>query len=144
MSVNRIVLLFFISLWGCKIITHDEKGKVPTSVRSSMAEGALTTQEAELLNSLLEGVRGTFDFEGKRIAFISGSMGKRVLSKDDYFENYVTPWLSEGKVPYIAMTILTKEEKNISGGYDALVLSWVKYFSARQKRRIIQQLAPTN
>jgi hypothetical protein len=45
------------------------------------------------------------------------------LSKADYFNTCVNPWLSDGKTPQILMVELTGEEKNKSGGYDAFVLS---------------------
>lgn len=100
-----------------------------------------STQEAELLNSLLEKSRNTFDFHGKKIAFITGSSGSRVLSKADYFNRCVNPWLADGKTPQNFMVELTEEEKNKSGGYDAFVLSWAKVFTDKRKKKIIEQLA---
>lgn len=101
----------------------------------------LSTQEAELLNFLLEKSRNTFDFQGKKIAFITGSSGSRVLSKADYFNTCVNPWLADGKTPQIFMVELTVSEKNNSGGYDAFVLSWVKVFTDKRKKKVIEQLA---
>jgi hypothetical protein len=39
------------------------------------------------------------------------------------------------------MVELTEQEKNISSGYDAFVLSWVKVFTDKRKKKVIEQLA---
>lgn len=100
----------------------------------------LDMQEAEVLNSILVESRGSFDFRGKKLAFVTGSSGSRIISKSDYFETCIFPWLDKGESPQIFIVELTKEEKDRSGGYDALVLSWVKVFTRKQKRRIIKKL----
>lgn len=99
----------------------------------------LSEQEVILLNHLLKNLRDTFDFHGKKVAFITGSSGNRLLSKADYF-NQIKPWLDAGDTPQASIVLLTEEEKDKSGGYDVLVLSWVKVFSERQKNRIIKRL----
>jgi hypothetical protein len=116
-----------------------EKIQVHNSTNNS--NEMLTPKEAELLNFLLEKSRYSFDFHDKKVAFITGSSGNRILTKSDYFESCITPWLDKGEAPQIIMIELTEEEKNKSGGYDALVLSWVKYFTNKQKKKIIEQLA---
>lgn len=120
-----------------------QKGIEHIQTQSSTSNGdeMLSTQEAELLNSLLEKSRNTFDFHEKKIAFITGSSGSRILSKADYFNNYIYPWLTNGKKPDIFMVELTAEEKNESDGYDAFVLSWVKVFTDKRKKKVIEQLA---
>lgn len=90
----------------------------------------LSEQEVILLNHLLKNLRDTFDFHGKKVAFITGSSGNRLLSKADYF-NQIKPWLDAGDTPQASIVLLTEEEKDKSGGYDVLVLSWVKVFSER-------------
>ncbi len=122
---------------------QQQKGTEQVQVQNPNTNGdeMLSTQEAELLNSLLENSRDTFDFHGKKIAFITGSSGSRVLSKADFFNTCVNPWLAKGDTPQIFMVLLTQGEKEKSGDYDAFVLSWVKVFTDRQKRRIIEKLA---
>lgn len=100
----------------------------------------LSTQEAELLNSLLEKSRDTFDFYGKKVAFITGPTGNRFLSKPDYFSK-IRDWADTGNTPSTFMVLLTQEEKDKSGGYDVLVSFFVKGITNRQKRRIIEKLA---
>lgn len=101
----------------------------------------LTPQEAQRLNTLLDRSRGTFDFHGKRAAFITSSAGNRILSKADYFRDGTSDSLADDQVPQISIVELTRDEKNRSGGYDVLVLCYVKVFTDRQKRRIIERLS---
>ena len=100
----------------------------------------LSTEEAELLNSLLEKLRDDFDFHDKKVAFITGSSGSHILSRTEYFAS-IHPWIVEGATPQISMLELTLEEKKKSGGYDVFVLSWVKIFTEKQKRNVIEKLA---
>ncbi|QEK50829.1 hypothetical protein FYC62_03440 [Pedobacter aquae] len=115
-----------------------EQNQVQNSDKKS--NEMLNTEEAELLNFLLKDSRGTFDFQGKKIAFIMGSSGSRILSKADYFIQ-INPWLERGNNPQIFMVLLTPEQKDRSGGYDAFVLSWVKVFTDRKKDKVIDGLA---
>lgn len=106
--------------------------------------GNLTSNEVTILDSLLNNTKEIFDFGDKKVAFISGSSGSRVLSKKDFFETCINPWIEEGKEPQIFLVKLDENEKAISGGYDALLLSWVKVFSDRQKRKTIKELGRSN
>jgi hypothetical protein len=49
--------------------------------------------------------------------------------------------LADGKTPQIFMVELAEEETRKSGGYDAFVLSWVKVFTDKRKKKLIEQLA---
>jgi hypothetical protein len=138
----NVILLISFTLLSCKNMPQKHKEEVQIqSIDTTNSSEMLSTQEAELLNSLLEKSRNAFDFHGKKIAFITGSSGSRILSKTDFFTTCVNPWLTKGDTPQIFMVALTGEEKNKSGGYDALVLSWVKVFTNRQKGKIIKALS---
>lgn len=104
----------------------------------------LNKDEVKLLNSLLEEQRDTFNFTGKKVAFITGSNGRTLVTKSDYFKNSVKPWIEKNSKPQIFMVKLTKDEKERSGGYDVLVLSWVKVFTPRSKVKIIEKLGQKN
>jgi hypothetical protein len=118
-------------------------GVIQMQHQITIGEEILSAHEAELLDSLLEKSRGDFEFQGKKIAFITGSSGSQILSKADYFKNYVNPSIASGQYLNVFMIELNEAEKRASGGYDALVLSWVKVLSNRQKRKVIEQLAKT-
>lgn len=101
----------------------------------------LNRDEIEFLNTSLKSSRDTFDFTNKKIAFVTGSSGSKLISKQEYFLNCVKPWTDKGSSPQIFFVRLTLEEKQKSGGYDAIVMSWVKLSTDKQKKRIIEQLA---
>lgn len=104
-------------------------------------EDILSIQEADLLNSLIKQSQDTFDFHKKKVAFITGSNGGRILTKAEYFQTCINPWKEEGEIPQVLIIELTAEEKRKSGGYDALVLSWVKVFTDKRKGKVIKQLS---
>ena|SRR5690606_27000329 len=100
----------------------------------------LNKSEVALLNSLLKETRDSFDFTGMKVAFITGSKGRTIVSKSDYFQNSVIPWIEKDSIPQIFMVKLTEEEKMKSGGYDVLILSWVKVFTPKTQEKVIKQL----
>ncbi|HEY8954803.1 hypothetical protein [Chitinophaga sp.] len=100
----------------------------------------LNKQESVYLNDLLKEQRKTFDFTDKKIAFVTGNTGNKLLTKSDFFNTYVKPYTDKGSRPQVSFIHLTKEDKEKTNGYDALVLVWVKLFTNKQKRNIIAQL----
>ncbi|MEP2276197.1 MAG: hypothetical protein ABJH98_12120 [Reichenbachiella sp.] len=100
----------------------------------------LNDSEVQLLSSLLSESRNDFDFTDKKVAFITGSNGRTIVSKSEYFKNSVIPWIEKDSEPQIFMVELTEGEKNESGGYDVIVLSWVKIFTPKSQERAIQYL----
>lgn len=100
----------------------------------------LNKNEVELLNSLLNDTRDDFNFTDKKVAFITGSNGGTIVSKSNYFQNSVIPWIENDSEPQIFMVKLTEDEKLKSGGYDVLVLSWVKVFTPKTQEKVIRQL----
>ena len=100
----------------------------------------LNEREVELLNSLLAESRIEFDYTDKKVAFITGSNGRKIVSKSDYFKHSVIPWIEKDSKPQIFMVKLTEDEKKESGGYDVIVLSWVKIFTPKSKERAIKYL----
>jgi hypothetical protein len=104
---------------------------------------ALNRQEINFLNTALKSSRDTFDFADKKIAFVTGSSGSKLISKQDYFLTCVKPSTDKGSMPQISFVHLTPEEKQNSKGYDAIVMSWVKVFTNKQRKKIIEQLSKT-
>lgn len=100
----------------------------------------LSRQEVELLNSLLKNERDTFNFQEKKIAFITGSSGYKIVTKAHFLDTCVRPWTTKGSKPQIFMVRLTQEEKKRSSGYDAIVLSWVKLFTEKQRKKTVNKL----
>jgi len=104
----------------------------------------LNGDEIKLLNFLLEEQRDTFEFANKKVAFVTGSSGSMIVRKSEYFKKSVVPWIERDSRPQISIILLSEEEKIKSNGYDVLVLSWVKLFTDRRKRKTIEQLAAIN
>ncbi|HVK97618.1 MAG TPA: hypothetical protein VM368_07370 [Flavisolibacter sp.] len=132
--MKRVAVLNILLLWSLILFGQNMKDIGVNNVDS------LNNKEAELLNILLKEKRGDFNFQNKKVAFITGSLGNRILSKSSYFNEYVIPWIRKGSTVQILMVRLSEEERKKSGGYDAFVLSWVKSFSDKQKRRIISRI----
>lgn len=97
----------------------------------------LNGDEAALLNNLLQHRCAGFDFNRKKAAFITGSAGKTIVPKSDYFQNLVLPWIKKGDSVQIFMLVLTPKEKEEAGGYDVIVGSWVKVPITQKRRRWI-------
>lgn len=101
----------------------------------------LNREEAAYLNNALQNNRGDFNFEDKQVAFITGSSGAIIVTKETYFEEYAKSSDDRRVASNMFMVLLTKDEKTTSGGYDALVFTWVKVaFSNKQKQKIIERL----
>ena len=135
----RTTLIFIFAFsWSLKLNAQDLDS---LGINSS---STLNRQEVELLNLLLGEKRDTFNFQNKEVAFITGGTGNGILPKNVYFRSYVKPWLDKASKPQISIVQLTEEEKSKSNGYDVLVLSWVKMFTDKQRRRIVKRLSTRN
>ena len=100
----------------------------------------ITAEEAEFLKNYFKKTHPEFDFEGKKIAFITGSSGSKIGSKTAYFTD-IRKWQENGESIATSLVILTPEEKIESGGYDAIITYWVKVFTPKSKKAIIEKLA---
>jgi hypothetical protein len=97
--------------------------------------------EVDFFTSFFKDQSDPFDFKGKKIAFVTGSSGGKLLTKSEYFKICVKPWTTNNSKPQIFLCKLKIDEKIKSGGYDVIVLSWVKLFTENRKLKIINQLA---
>lgn len=96
--------------------------------------------ESEYFNKVFKDKRGTFNFNDKKAIFLTGTSGSEIVEKVEYFERLVKPWLIKNSSPQIFFKILNEEEKATSGGYEVIILSWVKVFSAKKQRQIIKKI----
>jgi hypothetical protein len=100
----------------------------------------LNQQESNALNQIIKKRKGKFDFTNKNIAFIGGTSGNIKHTKKEYFDRYVKPVIKGQQKNVCGLIVLTKEEKEKSGGYDALVLSPVKIFTDKHREKAIEKL----
>lgn len=100
----------------------------------------LTRREAQLLDSLLPEHPGPAALAGKRYAFVTGSLGHVLEPKSVFFQRHVLPWTTTGKRPAVAWRPFTEAERGASGGYDGLLLVWVKNLGLKQRNVLVRQL----
>ena len=98
----------------------------------------LNKYESDFLNIYLKNQKDTFDFYQKRIVFITGSGGRKIISKKEYLIGLNRPENKENNGT--SLIILTQKEKEQSNGYDAIILYWVKIFTDNRKKNIIKEL----
>ena len=101
----------------------------------------LTYDEASILNSMFSETLDGYDFSGKRIAYYTGSSASKHQSKSEFFET-IGPYLrleTEHKPP-VVLVEFSADERAESGGYDAVLLSYVKVMTDARKARIIEEL----
>jgi hypothetical protein len=94
----------------------------------------LTRYESDYLNNVLKDKKDTFDFTGKKVAYVTGKECQHIISKSTYFKAIkagVRTWPD----------ILTPEEKVLSGGYDVLLLHGaIKICTPKRKCKILKEL----
>jgi len=100
---------------------------------------SLNEFEAGYFNELFKDSKGNFSFNNANIIFVTNPSGNRLVSKNEYFNKLVKPWLINGDKPQTSFRILSKEEKIKSGGYDVIVLSWVKIFTKKRQKKILKK-----
>ncbi len=114
--------------------------KIDTEVFSHLehcgsdSDPVLNQSESAYLNAVLSHPKRPYDFSNKTIAFVTGSSGKTISSKQDYFDtekkrlcnNYNTS-LNGGQ-----LVIFNELEKQQSGGYDAAIVYWSKLLATKK------------
>ncbi len=107
----------------------------------------LNKYEVKYFNQYLEKQRSrsTFDFQDKKVGFAHGNFGKGLISKKEYFNMWGKDYFENGSHVVNQLIILTEEEKQQSGGYDAIIVSWSKILvSGKRKERLIKKLTEKN
>jgi len=100
----------------------------------------LNKYESEFLNYYFKDIGGTFNFINKKIVFITGSSGSKISNKIEYFDS-IRKWQNDYNSKITTSVIqFTPEQKEESGGYDAIVTYWVKLLLPSRKQEIINIL----
>ncbi|WLD23614.1 hypothetical protein NU10_13035 [Flavobacterium dauae] len=136
-------MLKFIKIIPLILITSMSFGQSYDNIGQNDSN-LLNKEEADLLNCLLIDSRGEFNFHEKKIVFITGSSGNTIVSKSLYFKKSILPWVETNKTPQVFMLKLTPGEKEKTGGIDAFVLSWVKFYNDKQKTKTIRKIVNQN
>ena len=99
----------------------------------------LNTEEVKYLEIFMKPI-DSWTLKNKKIAFITGNSGNKLVNKIFFFNHYIKPCLKKNKKPAIMIIYLNHEEIKKSNGYEVLVLVWVKYFSNKNRSRILKDL----
>ena len=99
----------------------------------------LTQVESEYLNVYLTEKRNGFDFNDKKVIFITGNSGNRIGTKKEYFD-YIKKWDEKNARVATGIEILTEKEKMESDGYDVIVTYWVKVLTKKRKSKILKEI----
>ncbi|MEX1191560.1 MAG: hypothetical protein WEA99_06265 [Brumimicrobium sp.] len=100
--------------------------------------------EAEYFNEVFLDRRGDFDFTDKKVAYFAGSSGFTKSDKSNYFNTVkssnsedIHEWQASGT----QLLLLTEKEKEFSGGYDVILVSWSKLLmNQKQRKKLIRKL----
>jgi hypothetical protein len=105
----------------------------------------LNKYEAEYFNTSLGEQRGIFTFEDKKIAFACDNSGHSLINKKEYFDRWGRDYFKRNSHVADQLIILSKEEKETSGGFDAIIVSWSKVgINEKCKQKIIRRVAKKN
>lgn len=100
----------------------------------------INNDEARFLNLYLADEKNKFDFSSKKIAFVTGSGGSRIGTKNEYFKEIRECNLRNSRIA-TSFIAFTDDEKVNSGGYDAIITYWVKIsIGDKTKRKIVDKL----
>jgi hypothetical protein len=132
--IMKTVLFFILSLWQINLF-----GQIVDSLGTGDNK-YLNRQESLLLSQELKDQKKVFNFINKKLAFIGGTNGNLIWTKEDYFDIYVKPRIARKEKIVPNLIILSKKERRISGDYDALILMPVNSFTNKQKLKILKEL----
>jgi len=98
----------------------------------------LNDSEIDFLIPYLKSDKSTEEFYNSNFLFVTGSSGSRITDKSSYFSS-VKSYNSNGKSISNSIIWLDDEMRTKSGGYDAVIIYWVKRFSDKQLKKVIKK-----
>lgn len=75
------------------------------------------------------------DISDKNFAFTYGNFGKTVINKKEYFERWGIDYYNRNIEIFNILIELTSKEKQQSGGFDYIIVSWSKMLPAGKSRK---------
>lgn len=89
-------------------------------------EPALNNAESSYLNAVFADLKRPYDFSHKKIAFVTGSSGKTISSKQAYFNSEKERVGKHDSLNGGQLLVFNETEQKQSGGYDAVIVFWSK------------------
>lgn len=136
--ISGLIILFSTGLFG----QTTEWQKCGLNDKST-----LNKYEVKYFNEVFLDKKNDFDFTGKSIAYYDGPSGTKKSNKSDYFRHLKYANNSENRTIHewqaggTQLLILTNEEKEISGGYDVILVSWSKLLKqGKARRKLVKRL----
>ena len=98
----------------------------------------LNSSESEVLNGYFHARNISFHFENKKVAFYESLTG--YISKTHFFNDMISRIRSGSDCP-IQLILLDENEKSLTSGYDAILVTWSKFeIYEKYRKSIIDQL----
>ena len=85
----------------------------------------LNSFESDYFNFIFQDKRGEFDFTGKKVGFVTGN-GHSIVSKQSYFKIEKLRKERGSSTNLASLHLFNKSEKETSGGYEGVIVYWVK------------------
>lgn len=86
----------------------------------------LNNAESSYLNVVLIDLKRPYDFSNKKVAFVTGSSGKTISTKQTYFNTEKRKVGTHTSLNGGQLFIFNEDEQNQSGGYDAAIVFGAK------------------
>lgn len=104
----------------------------------------LTLEEAQyFIQHMSEEQRQGIDLTNKKVLFVTGSSGGRLISKSTYFKNIALNNETDDSLRGSWIFELTEKEKINSGGYDIFITHWCKTILNNNRKKHIKTAAKT-
>jgi hypothetical protein len=126
--MKTILLVWWVLGWPVAASAQSPRGREKVPV--------LTPAEGRRLDSLLRPLGGAGPMAGRRVAFITGNLGQTVVPTRVFFQR-PGPATRGAGLTYLPFT---RAEQHASGGYDGLLLEWVKRLGPKQRQVLVRQL----
>ena len=111
---------------------------IPTEIQNQLEKMGVddsilsNSHESDFLNEVFKDSRNDFDFTGKRIGFFKN--GSAESSKKDYFNMHKKHFSDENSpCDNGNLYVFDENEKEESGGYDAVIVYWSKLVIPKEK-----------
>jgi hypothetical protein len=81
-------------------------------------------QESDFLNMQLNSIRDTFNFKNTKVAYYLSLVG--YIQKQGYFKE-AKQYSEKGQTMSLQLIVLTASEKEMTNGFDVIIVSWHKF-----------------
>ncbi len=145
MKILFFYLLFFYLLIENRVYCQLESfDSIPKNILIQFPEmgvencSSLNKYESAYFNIIYKNTKNDFDFNDKKIGFITGSNAGTISDKSAYFENEKKRYKEKSSVISSNLYIFNLEEIELSGGFDAVIVYWSKVEIS--KKELIKKL----